>query len=104
MDWWPKEATMQVPVVIETSNGRCLASVIGVADLQATAPTREEALQQLKRLLQTRVLRGDLVMLNVGEPDLMDIFGKYKDDPTLQDICEEAYRLRDEERRQLEAE
>ena len=95
---------MQVPVVIETLNGHCIASVVGAVDLRASASTRDEALRHLKAMIQDRASKGAFVMLEVAEPDIMDLFGKYKDDPTLQDICDEAYRLRDEERKALDSE
>ena len=95
---------MKVPVVVETANGHCVASVVGTLDLRASAPTREEAISRLKAVVQDRVSAGAFVMLEVAEPDMMDLFGKYKDDPSLQDICDEAYRLRDEERKALDDE
>ena len=95
---------MKVPVVVETANGHCVASVVGTLDLRASAPTREEAISRLRAVVQDRVSAGAFVMLEVAEPDIMDVFGAFKDDPTLQDICDEAYRERDAERAALENE
>ena len=37
---------------------------------------------------------GDLVALEVRRRGLTGLFGKYRDDPTLRDICDQAYRDR----------
>ena len=39
---------------------------------------------------------GELLFIDIGAAGLSDIAGKYESDPTLQDICNEAYRQRDE--------
>ena len=45
--------------------------------------------------VEKRVQQGELVALEIGRKGLAGLFGKYRDDPTLQDICDEAYRERD---------
>ena len=42
-----------------------------------------------------RVDQGELINLEIGRKGLAGLFGKYRDDPTLQDICDEAYKERD---------
>jgi hypothetical protein len=61
------------------------------------ASTREEAVEALRAELNNRVRSGQLVALDLGYIGIADIAGKYADDPTLSDICQEAYRLRDVE-------
>ena len=88
---------MSFPIWVHQENGHFRASLLGSPDLCVTAPTRETALAQMHTLLQDRYRSGELVMMNV-QPDLMDLAGKYKDDETLTEICEEIYRQRDAER------
>jgi hypothetical protein len=42
-----------------------------------------------------RLDQGELVMLDVRRRGLAGLFGKFRDDPTLREICEEAYQERD---------
>ncbi len=95
---------MQVPVIVDAENGRFSASVAGVPELRASAATRDEALAELSRLIHDRMRQGTFTMLDVPERNIMDLFGVFKDDETLQEICDEAYRLRDAERAALDRE
>jgi hypothetical protein len=63
--------------------------------VRATAPIPAEALAALETAIEKRVEQGELVTLEIGRKGLAGLFGKYRDDPTLQDICEEAYKDRD---------
>jgi hypothetical protein len=59
------------------------------------APTRAGALAALEIVIEKRVERGELVTLEIGRKGLAGLFGKYCDDPTLQGICDKAYKERD---------
>ena len=92
---------MTVPVCVEESNGVYTASVLGVPRVSAAGATRGEAVAAVAAQLRDRVTAGDVVLVDIADPALVGISGlagKYKDDPTLREICEEAYRLRDAER------
>lgn len=39
------------------------------------------------------------VFIELQAKNILELFGAFKDDPDLKEICEEAYRLRDEERK-----
>lgn len=88
---------MTVPVLVECCDGQFAASLVGQPNVRVVRPTREEALAALAAELQNRVGRGELVMLEVPSEGLLGLAGKYADDPTLGDICTEAYAQRDQE-------
>jgi len=86
---------MSFSVIVHPTGGQFEASLIGAPEVRATAPTRLAALAALETVIEKRVEQGELVTLEIGRKGLAGLFGKYRDDPTLQDICDEAYRERD---------
>ena len=86
---------MNFSVMVHAAHGQFEATLVGASDVRATAPTRAEALATLETVIEKRVERGELVTLQIGRKGLAGLFGKYSDDPTLQDICDEAYKERD---------
>ena len=86
---------MTFSVVIHPNAGQFEASLVGAPDVRATAATRVGALAALETVIEKRVEKGELATLEIGRKGLAGLFGKYRDDPTLQDICDEAYRNRD---------
>jgi hypothetical protein len=91
------DSKMTIPVMVHPARGLFEAFVVGAPDMNATASTREEALSKLETAISKRVEQGELVMLDVPPRGLASVFGAFRDDPTLQQICDEAYRLRDAE-------
>jgi hypothetical protein len=89
---------MTFPIAIASSNGHFTATVLGSPHLRAHGATRDQALEHLKSLLAEQVRSGELTILEVEAPGILAVAGKYADDPTLREICEEAYRSRDAER------
>ena len=89
---------MTFPVLVEAQNGHFVASLIGVPDLSVVDATRARALAALRAKLQQRIEEGELVSLEVETIGVSDLAGIFSDDPTLRDICEEAYQLRDAEK------
>jgi hypothetical protein len=86
---------MTFPVTVHPSNGQFEAVLVGAPNVRATASTREEALAALELALAKQLDQGELVALEVPRRGLAGLFGKYRDDPTLRDICEAAYAERD---------
>jgi hypothetical protein len=43
------------------------------------------------------MLHGELAFLDIPFPGIIGLAGKYADDPSLAEICEEAYKARDAE-------
>jgi predicted RNase H-like HicB family nuclease len=86
---------MTFPVIIHPSHGQFEAALVGAPDVRATAATREEALAALESAIIKRLDQGELVALEIPRRGLAGLFGKYRDDPTLRDICAIAYQDRD---------
>ena len=79
---------MQISVLVEpTSENRFRASSGDPLKLEAEAATREEALQELRDLVQRRVAAGaQVVTLDIGKSDhpLASFAGMLKGDPLLE--------------------
>jgi hypothetical protein len=86
---------MTFPVSVHPLNGQFEAALVGAPDVRATAPTRAEALAALESAITERLDQGELVALEVPRRGLAGLFGKYRDDLTLREICEVAYQERD---------
>jgi hypothetical protein len=89
---------MTVPVWVEQQNGKYTATVLGAPQVRAEAATREQVVTLVTAQLRTAIEHGQVVLVDPGFVGISGIAGKFKDDPTLHEICEEAYRLRDAER------
>lgn len=92
---------MSVPVWVEQKDGVFTASLLGSPQVSASGATQAQAVAAVTVLLRHRVTTGEVVLVDVDSPGFVGISGlagKFKDDPTLREICEEAYRLRDAER------
>src|SRR5436309_13496048 len=85
---------MTFPVIVHPSNGQLQATLLGAPGMSVTASTREAALAALESAIAGRLDQGELVALEVRR-GLAGLFGKYRDDPTLREICDTAYRDRD---------
>jgi hypothetical protein len=88
---------MTFPVLVHASAGQFEASLVGAPEVSAAAATRDEALAQLESAISKRLDQGELVALEVRRRGLAGLFGRFRDDPTLRDICAEAYKERDAE-------
>ena len=89
---------MTFPIVIEASDGQFAASLVGVPTVRVIGPTRSQAIDALKKELEQRVARGELLSVDVEPIGVSSLAGRYEADPTLRAICDEAYQLRDAER------
>jgi predicted RNase H-like HicB family nuclease len=91
---------MTFPVTVHPSDGQFEAALVGAPDVRATAPTREEALAALESAIAKQLDQDELVALEVRRRGLAGLFGKYRDDPILREICEATYQARDAEVRE----
>lgn len=89
---------MSFRVFVEAQNGHFTATLAGAPQLKVVEATRAAAIASLKEAIHREVEQGEMVALDFEPLGLADLAGKYADDPTLREICEEAYRLRDEDR------
>ncbi len=90
---------MTFPILVKARGGHFAASLAGAPNVRVTEPTRSEAIDALKSEIQQRVDRGELLSVEIDPQGVSSLAGQYQDDPTLGEICDEAYRLRDAERR-----
>lgn len=88
---------MTFSVLVHPAAGQFEAALVGAPEVSAVAATREEALAKLETAIVRRLQKGELVTLEVGRPGLAGLFGKFRDDPTLRDICAAVYKERDAE-------
>ncbi len=90
---------MTFPILVKTHGDRFAATLAGAPDVRVVEPTRSQAIDALKSEIRQRVDRGELLSLEIEVGGVTSLAGKYRDDPTLDEICNEAYRLRDADRR-----
>jgi hypothetical protein len=88
---------MSFPILVEAQNGHFTAFLVGAPDLSVVKATREQAIAALRVEIQHRIHQDELLSLEVETVGVSDMAGIFTDDPTLRDICDEAYRLRDSE-------
>ena len=98
---------MKYHVFVEQhANNGYVAEVIGLPNCQAIGKTEEEAISKAKETLAERLTHGKVVAIQI-EPEtapedhpMLRGFGRFKDDPTFDDLMERiaAYR------RELDAE
>lgn len=88
---------MAFPIFVHQDDGHLVATLLGSPEVRVEAPTREEALAQMRATLEIRMSLGELVFLEVPTEGILAAAGKYRDDPSLQEICDEIYRQRDAE-------
>ena len=91
---------MTFPVWVEACDGQFAASLVGVPKVRVVVTTRSRSLEALKAEIEHRVALGELLSLEIEPVAVTSLAGKYDTDPTLQTICENAYRKRDAERGQ----
>jgi len=60
-------------------------------------PNRAQAIAGLKAEIEQRVALGELLSLEIDAVSISSLAGKYGSGPTLREICDEAYQLRDAE-------
>jgi hypothetical protein len=84
-----ENVTMQIPILLEPVAGNGYRARGGEPlPLVAEGATREEALSNLKELLQARLSRGvEVVALDIGPQThpLAEFVGMFKDDPGIAD-------------------
>lgn len=53
---------------------------------------------ELRKVVTQRMTNGQIASLEIPPGSVTDVIGVFQDDPTLDEICQEAYRQRDAER------
>jgi len=93
-----REIAMTVPVLIQSTNGQFSASLVGSPELHCIRPSKGEALAALQQELAQKMMAGELVNLELSAAGVSGLAGRFADDPTLREICDEIYRERDADR------
>jgi hypothetical protein len=86
---------MTLPVLIETHEGRYIAKLLGAPEVRAEGENRLQAMENLRIAILRMTDRGELTTLEVEPRGILALAGKYRDDPTLREIVDEAYKARD---------
>ncbi len=91
---------MNVPIWLEHRDGRYVATSVVDPQVRVVADTREAALVDIRRYIVEGPGIRELVFVTVPDTPVDDMFGSMAGDPDLQNICDEAYRLRDQQFRE----
>ena len=91
---------MTIPILVEARNGQFVASLAGAANLRAVEPTRSQAIESLKAIIQHHIDTGELLPLEIETIGVSSLAGRFSDDPTLRAICDDVYQARDADRSQ----
>ena len=89
---------MTFAVLVKPERGQFTATLVGAPEFHVTGESRDGALSALSDQIAQRVASGELAALEIQPDGGPAVFGRFIDDPTLQEICDEAYRQRDVER------
>lgn len=92
-----EELIMTFPVTVQPSNGQFAAALVGAPDVRALSSSRAEALAALQVVIEERIADGELVALEVRRSGVSSLAGIFRDDPSLRQICDEAYQERNAE-------
>ena len=88
---------MSLAILVERSGTDYSASVPGIPQMTFVRHTRTDAVVALEAEIRRRAQAGELLPVELTTGGVTHLAGMFRDDPTLADICDEAYRLRDAE-------
>ncbi len=95
-----EDGSMTFSILVEQDDGQFAASLLGAPKMRAVKPSRDKAISALETEIQQRVEGGELLLLEIDALCVSAMAGKYSSDPTLREICENALKIRDDERTQ----
>jgi predicted RNase H-like HicB family nuclease len=88
-------------LVEQLSDRSWMATTLNRLDCQAKGATREQAVHRLQQAIEQRLANGEIIQLEVDLPvsnhPLLELAGKYKDDPMFEEMVAEIERERREE-------
>lgn len=91
---------MNVPIWLELRDGIFIASSVTDPEVRVEGVSRAAALRDIRRRLLDQAGGRELVFVSLDDKPVEDIFGSMAGDTNLQAICDEAYRLRDQQLRE----
>lgn len=86
-------------IIIEEKEGRYTATVWGLPECKSSASTKEEAIQNLYEIVNTRLQNAEIIMAEIEAPSKqnpwMEFAGMYEDNPLFDEVISNiaAYRL-----------
>ena len=90
----------QILVRKQPTNGY-IATALGWPDCQVSAPTRDEAVEQIRTTIADLLMAGEIIDLDIPTPtipaDYADTFAAFRDDPTFDEFVAEVNRYRQEQ-------
>ncbi len=86
---------MTFPILIVPQEGQFAAALVGAPMWRVVGSTRGEAVAALKAEITGRLGAGELGTLEIDTLGVSGLAGKYADDPSLREICADAYAKRD---------
>ncbi len=88
---------MNFPILVEPYEDQFVASLMGAPNMRFVELTRSQAISALETEIYKRIELGELLSLEIDTAGISEMAGKYRTDPTLRDICDNAYQIRDAE-------
>lgn len=70
-----------ISILLEREINGFRASVLGLPDCQAQGATREDALSNVRKALNTRLESAEVVMIPLDSSSVPKLAGLFKDDP-----------------------
>ena len=89
---------MTLSILIEQTNGRFTATLAGAPSVSGVAETRSGAVAALETEVRRRLIAGELTTIEIETQGISHLSGRFADDPSLREICADAYAARDAER------
>jgi hypothetical protein len=90
---------MTLPILIQSTAGQFSASLLGSPEIRFVGSSKEEAIAGLQHQLSQKMKAGEIVNMELA-PGISGLAGRFADDPSLREICDEIYRERDADRNQ----
>lgn len=94
----------QVLLRKQPANGY-IATALGWPNCQVSAPTRDEAVEQIRNAIADLLKAGEIIDLDISTPiipaDYADTFGAFRDDPTFAEFVAEVDLYRQEQNQLL---
>ncbi|MBD2502374.1 hypothetical protein [Anabaena azotica] len=92
---FPQPENLKLHILLERNNeGNFIASVLEIPNTQVEAPTQEQAVQELKKLLSTRLEKIEIIPVEIKlhqeevENPWMKFAGVFKDDTDFAEIAD----------------
>ena len=89
---------MTFPIVLEQAGELFTASLVGAPEVRGAGASRQAAVSEIQDELRKRIESGQLLSIDVASDNVWGLAGRFANDPTLRDICAEAYAARDADR------